>query len=225
LSPPPTTPTPDFTQRQNEVLEVALRLLVEGGEPALTTAGLARAANCSKESLYKWFGDREGLLAAMIAFQAAKVRTLAPGRDAPGAAEFRRHLAVFAGDLLAVLSGEVSIALNRLAIGQASRDGSRLGKLVLDRGRRTIEARARMLLEVGREGGYIAYDDASEAYGALYGLIVQDLHVRLLLGDRVPSAGERVRAADRAIDQFFRLHGATGEAASMNPARGRAAIG
>jgi AcrR family transcriptional regulator len=131
-------PTHDFTPRQNEVLEVALRLLVEGGEQALTTAGLARAANCSKESLYKWFGDREGLLAAMIAFQAAKVRTLAPGRKALGPAEFRRHLTVFAGDLLAVLSGEVSIALNRLAIGQASRDGSRLGKLVLDRGRRTI---------------------------------------------------------------------------------------
>ncbi|HEX2147722.1 MAG TPA: TetR/AcrR family transcriptional regulator, partial [Pseudorhizobium sp.] len=64
---------PEFTPRQNEVLEQALRLLVEGGDKALTTSGLARAANCSKESLYKWFGDRDGLLAAMIAHQASKV--------------------------------------------------------------------------------------------------------------------------------------------------------
>ena len=57
-----------FTPRQNAVLECALQLLVAGGERALTTAGLARAANCSKESLYKWFGDRDGLLVAMITY-------------------------------------------------------------------------------------------------------------------------------------------------------------
>lgn len=64
-----------ISPRQNAVLDQALRLLVEGGEKALTTSGLARAANCSKESLYKWFGDRDGLLAAMITFQQSKVRT------------------------------------------------------------------------------------------------------------------------------------------------------
>ena len=66
----------EFTPRQSAVLAEALRLLVEGGDKALTTAGLARAANCSKESLYKWFGDRDGLLSAMISFQASKVRTV-----------------------------------------------------------------------------------------------------------------------------------------------------
>ena len=46
-----------LTERQGAVLEQALRLLVDGGEKALTTAGVARAASCSKESLYKWFGE------------------------------------------------------------------------------------------------------------------------------------------------------------------------
>jgi len=42
------SPDPDqFSPRQNAVLEEALRLLVSGGEKALTTAGVARAANCS----------------------------------------------------------------------------------------------------------------------------------------------------------------------------------
>jgi AcrR family transcriptional regulator len=199
----------DLTPRQHEVLEAALRLLVEGGESALTTAALARAANCSKESLYRWFGDRDGLLAAVIGFQAAKVRTPAPRGEAPSRGEFRGLLELFATDLLTVLSGDVSLALNRLAIGQASRDGARLGHLVLDRGRRTIEARARALLEVGRSCGYLAYDDVSETYGTLYGLVVRDLHARLLLGDAAPSAPEDLaRQARTAIDQFFRLVGA-----------------
>ena len=70
-----------FTPRQRAVLDKALGLLLEGGERALTTAGLARAANCSKESLYKWFGDRDGLLAAMISHQASKVRAQIDGGD------------------------------------------------------------------------------------------------------------------------------------------------
>ena len=71
-----TTADAAFSARQNEVLEVALKLLVEGGDKALTTAALARAANCSKESLYKWFGDRDGLLAAIVTHQASRVRII-----------------------------------------------------------------------------------------------------------------------------------------------------
>ena len=214
-------PSDSFTERQQAVLAVALRLLVDGGEGALTTAGLARAANCSKESLYKWFGDREGLLAAVVSFQASKVRTLAPGRDAPGPEAFRAHLQVFAGDLLDVLCGETSLALNRLAIGQASREGSRLGHLVLERGRRTIEARARALLDVGRSRGHLAFEDTGGAYATLYGLVVRDLHVRMLLGDPAPGPAERRALADRAVDEFLRLLGAAGDETARATGRGQ----
>ncbi|HWU63901.1 MAG TPA: TetR/AcrR family transcriptional regulator, partial [Ensifer sp.] len=112
-----------FSPRQSAVLEEALRLLVEGGEKSLTTAGVARAANCSKESLYKWFGDRDGLLAAMIAYQASKVRTYEPAGGKLTREELRAHLLTFIRDLDEVLSGEVSLALNRLSIGQAGAGG------------------------------------------------------------------------------------------------------
>lgn len=197
-----------FTPRQNAVLECALQLLVAGGERALTTAGLARAANCSKESLYKWFGDRDGLLAAMITYQASKVRTPGPRETIPTLDDFTRSLAVFAEDLIGVLSGEVSLALNRLAIGQADRDGAQLGALLREHGRLPIEQRARALLELGRRHGYVQFSDTREAYGTLYGLIVHDGHVRMLLGEPpVELAEERSRRARLAISQFFRLYG------------------
>src|SRR5690554_7812818 len=62
-----------FTPRQQVVLTAALDLLVEGGD-ALTMTAVARRASCSKETLYKWFGDRDGLLTATVQWQAAKVR-------------------------------------------------------------------------------------------------------------------------------------------------------
>ena len=200
--------TESFTPRQNAVLECALQLLVAGGERALTTAGLARAANCSKESLYKWFGDRDGLLAAMITYQASKVRTPGPRETMATPDDFSRSLTVFAEDLIGVLSGEVSLALNRLAIGQADRDSARLGALVREHGRLPIEMRARALLELGRRHGYVHFADTHEAYETLYGLIVRDSHVRMLLGEPpVGLSDDRPRRARLAISQFFRLYG------------------
>ncbi|KQQ36858.1 TetR family transcriptional regulator [Rhizobium sp. Leaf306] len=199
---------PDFSPRQNEVLEQALRLLVEGGEKALTTSGLARAASCSKESLYKWFGDREGLLAAMIAHQAAKVRTFERSGERLSAELLREHLELFARDLLEVLSGDVSLALNRLAIGQsgpgAGPNGSKLGKLLVEHGRRQIDRRAMALIDAGKRVGLLRFDNADAAYHTLYGLIVSDLHVRMLLGE--PGLKDTARQAERAIDAFLSLY-------------------
>jgi len=202
------TPAPvhDFTARQNEVLASALRLVVEGGEKALTTAALARAANCSKESLYKWFGDRDGLLAAIVAHQAAKVRVPHEARGALDRDAFRDRLVTFAEDLLTVLAGDTSLALNRLAIAHASREGAQLGRLLQERGRERIAERARALLEAGAAQGHIALDDATDAYRTLYGLIVRDAHGRWLLGE-MPSGAEADFAARarRAVDQFLTL--------------------
>jgi AcrR family transcriptional regulator len=199
------TTAQEFSPRQNAVLEQALKLLVEGGEKALTTSGLARAANCSKESLYKWFGDRDGLLAAMISFQQSKVRTFERTGERLSVALLTDHLEVFARDLLEVLAGDVSLALNRLAIGQASREGSKLGNLLLERGRRQIDRRAKALIDAGRRAGYLRFDDGEEAYRAFYGLIVSDLHVRMLLGE----AHDRNFAprAHKAVSAFLTLYG------------------
>lgn len=213
-----TADMPEFTPRQNAVLEQALRLLVEGGEKALTTSGLARAANCSKESLYKWFGDREGLLAAMIAHQASKVRTYERSGERLTADLLREHLELFARDLLEVLAGDVSLALNRLAIGQinkaeASREGSKLGKLLIEHGRRQIDRRAIALIEQGKRAGLLRFDNADSAYHTLYGLIVSDLHVRMLLGE--PGLKDNARQAQKAVEAFLALHGTQKQSAEM----------
>lgn len=204
-SPVPPAQSEPLSPRQTEVLERALALLVEGGEPALTTAAIARAANCSKESLYRWFGDRNGLLAAVITHQAGKVGPRRPGGTAPDADAVRAALVAFAADLRRVLAGDVSIALNRLAIGRAG-GSSDLGRLVVERGRRPIERRLEALIEAGRAAGLIDRTDQREAARVLYGLVVQDMHVRLLLGDSLSQdEADHAAEAERAVDRFVRL--------------------
>jgi AcrR family transcriptional regulator len=202
----------EFSPRQNAVLAVALEMLVDGGEKALTTAGLAKAANCSKESLYKWFGDRDGILAAIVSYQASKVGG-ADERASPSSPEaFKAALTTFAEDLLAVLLSDTSLALNRLSIGQVRGEQARgekagLGGVLVEKGKRRIEARAIHLLAHGKHQRFISFDDPVTTYSTLYGLIIGDAHIRALLGDdpQIPEDGRKARAA-RAVDQFLTLH-------------------
>ena len=103
------------------MLDAALALMVEQGDQ-LTMTAVARRASCSKETLYKWFGDRDGLLTATVQWQAAKVTVGAVDRAAARSQLAAARLEEFAANWLSVISTETSIALNRLAVAHAGSD-------------------------------------------------------------------------------------------------------
>ena len=198
-----------LTERQAGVLEAVLRLLVEKGD-ALTMTAVARRASCSKETLYKWFGDRDGLLAATVRWQAARVRVAPVDRAGLDAATLTARLEEFAGTWLTVISSQTSIALNRVAIGQAARGEARLGAIVLENGRFAMGRRLKPVLEAGRDAGLLAFEDTETAFRSFFGLVARDIQIRLLLGDRMDLDPGTIRAdAARATRQFLALHGAT----------------
>ncbi|RIK83066.1 MAG: TetR family transcriptional regulator [Hyphomicrobiales bacterium] len=199
----------EWTERQKDVLDAVLALLVEDGD-RLTMAAVARRAKCSKETLYKWFGDRDGLLTATVRWQASRVRAGGFDRARLDAAALRESLERFAADWLAVISSRTSIALNRVAVAHAGSGRSNLGAIVLANGRFAIGGRMKPLLEAGREAGLLAFDDTETAFRTFFGLIGRDVQIRLLLGDRLDTSEEGIaREAARATRQFFALYGAS----------------
>lgn len=209
-----------LTPRHREILENALQLLVSGGDKELTTAKLAAASNCSKQTLYKWFGDRNGILAAMMEYQGSKVGEAIGEVQLESAAAFKSYLTGFAVELLTVLSGDMSLALNRLAIGQAgssaSAEGAELGQLLIQNGRGVIRQKGIGFLNSAKTKQYLRFEHAEEAYQTFYGLIVSDFHVRILLGeacDFQPSTFERKAAL--AVAQFYTLYGPDGPSTNI----------
>lgn len=201
------------TARQGEVLDVVLDLLVEGGE-SLTMAAVARRASCSKETLYKWFGDRDGLLAATVRWQASRVREGNWDRQRLDAAQLTESLEAFAANWLTVISSQTSIALNRVAVAHAVSGKSDLGRIVLENGRFAIGERLKPLLEAAREHGLLHFDDGETAFRTFFGLVGRDVQMRLLLGDRLKLSGTDIaRDAARATQQFLALFGKGGLAA------------
>ena len=207
--------TDALTERQEQVLDATLELLIEHAA-GVTMIAVARKASCSKETLYKWFGDRDGLLAATVRYQASKVK-VAPFDDV-GLTQDRlvAVLQGFAADLLTILTGQMSIALNRLAIAQAhqhadkaaSNTGKNLGSIVLQNGRFSTGPRLKPALEAGRKAGLLRQDDSEEAFRSFYGLVVRDIQIRLLLGDTISYSKTDITAeAKRATEQFFSLYG------------------
>lgn len=196
-----------FTPRQQAVLTAALELLVEQGD-RLTMTAVARRASCSKETLYKWFGDRDGLLTATVQFQAAKVRAPRVDRRSLDATSLRASIEQFGRDLLATLAGEVSVTLNRLAVTHAGAEKRGLGAIVLENGRLEMGRRLKPVLEAGRDARLLAFESSEEAFRTFFGLVVRDVQIRLLLGDELKLTPAQIeKDAALAAQQFFELYG------------------
>jgi AcrR family transcriptional regulator len=200
------------TARQAAVLDAVLTLMQEKGGQ-LTMTAVARQASCSKETLYKWFGDRDGLLTAAVQWQASRVRAGRYDRQKLDASSLRDSLRDFAANWLSVISSATSIALNRVAITHAASRQSNLGQIVLDNGRFAIGDRLKPVLEEGRAAGLLAFDDTEAAFRTFFGLAGRDVQIRLLLGDKLKlGKAEIARDAATATDQFLTLYGRTSPA-------------
>ncbi len=190
--------------REQEVLSAVLDLMVEEGD-GFSMAAVARRASCSKETLYRWYGDRDGLLTATVQWQASKV--IMPELDGAELTlqRYSKTLQDFAESWLTVLTGEVSIALNRLAVAHSGNRKSNLGGIVLENGPLGMKQRLMPIFEIGNQAGYIAVS-AGQAFRLFFGLVVADVQIRSLLGDQnKPDKQEIRQISETAVEQFLTL--------------------
>lgn len=192
--------------REQEVLSVVLDLMVEEGD-GFSMASVAKRASCSKETLYRWYGDRDGLLTATVQWQASKVRMPKLDSDKLTLDILSQTLNEFAVSWLSVLTGDVSIALNRLAVSHAGNNKSSLGRIVLENGPYAMRSRLLPIFLIGHKSGLINVQ-GDEAFRTFFGLVIADVQIRALLGDeRKPSEVEIKKFAQRAVEQFLVLCG------------------
>lgn len=192
--------------REQEVLSVVLDLMVEEGD-GFSMASVAKRAACSKETLYRWYGDRDGLLTATVQWQASKV--VMPKLDEASLTleAFSDTLNEFAMSWLTVLTSDVSIALNRLAVAHAGNNKSSLGQIVLENGPYAMRSRLLPIFLKGQKAGLIDVR-GDEAFRLFFGLVIADAQIRALLGDdKKPSKTEIKKFAQSAVDQFLALCG------------------
>lgn len=210
-------PAPLTPDRRDDILDAALALLGEGGLKAVTTAAIARAARCSKDTLYVLFEDRDAILAALVQRQAAALNAALAAGDA--AASPREALTAAGARLAALLTAEASLAINRAALAD---DSGLLSRILVAAGRDRSAPGLITLIAAMRDAGDIAVDDLAEAYATFYGLLIGDRQILAL--HRVPAAPlDHDAIARRAVERFVRIYGESGVSrADASPASGRA---
>ncbi|MFF4257037.1 TetR/AcrR family transcriptional regulator [Streptomyces sp. NPDC001663] len=127
----PCTERADAARNRARIMEAAARLVIERGAEQVTMEAVARAAGVGKGTLFRRFGDREGLLLALLGDAEAEFQEAyseGPPPLGPGAPAVDRLLA-FGRTLLerAADDQDVGAALVRHVLGER-RHRSELGR-------------------------------------------------------------------------------------------------
>ena len=199
-------PTARQSTRRRQILQATLRLVRKHGT-GITTAQIAAESRCSKETLYSWFGSRDGIFAALVDAQAeAMAEALQAGfGNAEGSLEDRlRHNAAV---LLDIMTGDADIVINRIAMAGASSGASALGEKVMAGWKASVVRPFIDLFEEGSRAGGLTIYDSQEAFDTLSGLVIGDRQRQLLLGAGTrPGARAMVSIANKAIQRWLVLY-------------------
>ncbi len=192
--------------RERQILSATLRLVRHHGCD-ISTAQIAAEAHCSKETLYNWFGDRDGIMLALVLEQAAGMRQVLDAGFAGSTGSVEDRLKAGCTLLLDIMTGEAVLAVNRVAMSQVCRESAKLGAAVLADWHASVVTPFENLFREGTTLGAFTVGDKGEAFEVLTGLLIGDRQRRLLLGDDArPESKEMTLLADQAVERWLNLY-------------------
>ncbi len=185
--------------RTAKIEAAAYQVLAEKGFKGASMLAVARAARASNETLYKWYGDKTGLFAALIASNAAQVEAeLTRMRADQG--DPVDVLAAVAQALLRMVTSDRAVALNRAAAGDMT---GQLGAALARHGRgRVAPILADLLKQI-----YGPADDLPTRLDRFLSLLIGDLQIRRATHAMPePTQAEITHRCDAAMADFLRLY-------------------
>nr|WP_222857478.1 TetR/AcrR family transcriptional regulator [Rhizobium wenxiniae] len=187
--------------RQAEIFEAAYRLLDENGYGATSMLRIAKTAKASNETLYRWYGDKDGLIKEMVRANAAETKRMLADAIARGNDPWTT-LQDVAPVFLRMLLGERAILLNQAAAADPS---GVLGAMISAGGRNEVMPLLSRLLERVCAGTACNPKDAGEWF---IGLLVGDLQIRRIINERAALSEEEImERCGKSLKALHRLIG------------------
>jgi len=185
-------------QRRTQIEDAAYRMLGEKGYAGTSMQAIAKAAKASNETLYNWYGDKKGLMAALVARNTETVRA-ALAENTSGAP--MDQLARLGPVLLGMVLGPRAVALNRAAAADPSGD---LGRAISAGGREVVTPLIAAIMDRAVAEG--ALNGPPDELAQLYlTLLLGDLQIRRVTGAMdVPTPDFTRARADAALRRLRR---------------------
>lgn len=171
--------------RQQQIESAAYAVLEAKGYGGTSMQGIAKQARASNETLYNWYGDKQGLFRALVTRNAEEVKShleaeLETDHDALSI------LGTLGPKLLDLLTGDRAVALNRAAAADSSGE---LGATLSKAGREAVFPLLERVLLRARQEGQLRFKTSGEAVGLYLDLLIGDQQIRRVIG-RLPAPTE-----------------------------------
>jgi AcrR family transcriptional regulator len=161
---------------------------------------VAKRAKASNETLYKWYGNKQGLFLSMVERSVAASRELLVS-SLEGDQDLATILDTFGPQLLQMLTSQRTIVLNRAAAGDVH-DTGMLGRTINEGGRDAILPILAQVFDRSEPKGMTGYE-AAELY---LDILISDLQIRRVIGVLPMLSETEVKArSDRARDIVLKL--------------------
>jgi len=192
-------------ERREAIIEAAYALFMERGYASVSVDDIVRVAGGSKATIYKAFGNKEGVLRAVISSLADRMLSEFDGEFTPGRTV--RESLLHIGTVLAELAlSDNAINQFRHAVAHAKAFPD-IARMWYEAGpKRSIEGIAR-LLERETAAGRLRVDDPVQAAWLFSGMIIFKDNMTLLVG-LPPARRSEIRArVAEAVDVFLAAYG------------------
>lgn len=190
--------------RQQQIEAAAYEVLEAKGYGGTSMQGIAKQARASNETLYNWYGDKQGLFRALVTRNAEEVKShleaeLQTDHDALSI------LGTLGPKLLNLLTGDRAVALNRAAAADSSGE---LGATLSRAGREAVFPLLEQVLLRARQEGHLRFEHSGAAVGLYLDLLIGDQQIRRVIG-RLPAPTDEFCKArsQRAVTHLRKLLG------------------
>ena len=204
--PAPTAPLDGMPPRRGAILAAAFSVLMEQGYAGASTLEIATRAKVSKRELYAEFGNKAGILEALIASTAARMQLPLALPDAADRASLAAILTQYGVTALTELTHPAVLAINRLAVAEAG-GKSELGQILDRSGREPNRLALLQWFARAQSAGLLGEADPGVISGQFFSLLFGDIPVRLMMGVIAPPGATEIRhRAGAAVDAVLRLY-------------------
>lgn len=188
--------------RQEKIEQAAYELLEAKGYTGTSMLSVATRAKASNETLYRWYGDKQGLFKAMVVRNAQEVKGLLE-EELQAEHPPLKTLRKLGPKLLGLVLGPRAIALNRAAAADPSGE---LGAALTEGGRDAVLPLIAQVFQQARKAGVIQGLSTKDAVELYLNLLIGDLQIRRVIGALPePTPAEIKRRADRALKTLQKI--------------------
>ena len=194
--------------RRKNILDAGKAVFIEHGYVGASVDEIVRRAGGSKRTVYKYFGNKEALFAAIVGSMTEQM--IAPlGPELLSKGSLQETLEELGRTYLDVLLRPDYIVIFRIAVSEGVRFPA-LAAALFDNGPGAAVAQLSRFLNEQAAAGILQLDDARNAARRYYGMIRSDLHMRAALGLTLPDKTQIHHEIKQVVRVFLREHQVNG---------------